>query len=310
MQTKTYKIESKMDELGLSVLVGVPESDHRIGIVQISHGMEEHKERYLPFMEYLCERGYVCVIHDHRGHGESVFSRMDYGYFYENGKEAIVEDVHQITRWIKEKYPSLPLYLFGHSMGSLIVRCYAKKYDDEISGLIICGSPSNQKAVGLAIFLCKILIRVRGDHASGNLMEKLAFRSYLSGIKDVQSPHDWLSYNRENVRRYDEDPLCGHTFCLNGFLNLFLLVKETYSMKGWQMKHPDLPVFFLSGAEDPCMESKESFEDSVRFMRKVGYMDTKAKIYPNMRHEILNETGNQQVYKDVLTLLRRWSKKG
>ena len=90
MQTKTYKIECKMDELGLSVLVGVPESDHRIGIVQISHGMEEHKERYLPFMEYLCERGYVCVIHDHRGHGEVYFPGWITDIFMKTGKRQLL----------------------------------------------------------------------------------------------------------------------------------------------------------------------------------------------------------------------------
>ncbi|MDO4941656.1 MAG: alpha/beta fold hydrolase [Lachnospiraceae bacterium] len=306
MQTQTYKIVSKMDELGLSVLLAMPESDV-VGIVQLVHGMEEHKERYLPFMKYLCDHGYLCVIHDHRGHGGSVYSNKDYGYFYENGKEAMIEDVHQITCWVKEKYPNLPVFLFGHSMGSLIVRCYTKKYDDQIQGLIVCGSPSNRKAVGTAIFLCKTLIKLKGDHASGKMLEKIAFRSYLSGIEDIQSPNDWLSYNRANVKNYDEDPLCGNSFTLNGFLNLFLLVQETYSREGWQVKNPDLPVFFISGEDDPCMESKGAFEEAIRFMREVGYANAKAKVYPKMRHEILNEEERECVYEDVLTLLKRWA---
>lgn len=308
MQVQKYKLVSKMDGLGLSVLVAQPE-DNAIGIVQLVHGMSEHKERYVPFMEYLCDHGYLCVIHDHRGHGDSVYSEADYGYFYENGKEAIIEDVYQITGWVKEKFPDLPVYLFGHSMGSLIVRCYTKKYDDQIQGLIVCGSPSNQKAVGAAVHLCKAMIRVKGDHASGKLLHKIAFGSYTAKLKKREkSLNSWISYESQNVQDYDDDPKCGFVFTLNGFLNLFLLVQETYSKKGWQLHHPDLPVFFISGDEDPCMGSRDQFEDAIRFMREVGYERTKAKVYPNMRHEILNEKDKEQVYQDVVTLLKRWDR--
>jgi alpha-beta hydrolase superfamily lysophospholipase len=305
MKLETYELTSHMDGLGLSTLLAIPDGEAK-GIVQLVHGMAEHKERYVPFMKFLCEHGYVCVIHDHRGHGDSVRSKDDYGYFYENGKEAIVQDVYQVTNWIKEKYPNLKLYLFGHSMGSLIVRCYTKKYDADIDGLIVCGSPSNNKAAGAAVALAKAMILVKGDHAAGNLLQKMGLGHYNDDFDADFSPNDWISENRENVIAYDADPKCGFIFTLNGFLNLFLLVQDTYSEKGWECHHPRLPVFFLSGEEDPCMGSREEFEDAIRFMRKVGYRDTKAKIYPGMRHEILNEEDREQVYEDVLTLLQRW----
>lgn len=305
MQMQQFEVTSHMDGLGLSTTLAVPDEEI-IGIVQLVHGMAEHKERYLPLMEYLCERGYVCVIHDHRGHGCSVRSEDDYGYFYEDGKEAMVEDVHQITEWVKQKYPGVKNYLLGHSMGSLVVRCYTKKYDQDIDGLIVCGSPSNNPVVNIAILMCKMMIRLKGDDAPGDLFQKMVFGSYNDQFDETFSINDWLSENRENVKAYDEDPKCGYTFKLNGFLNLFLLIKDTYSKKGWQIKHPDLPVFFLSGEKDPCMGEKEQFEDAIRFMRAVGYQDTKAKLYSNMRHEILNEDEKETVFEDIVTLLKRW----
>lgn len=305
MQVQQYEITSHMDGLGIDTILAIPEQKP-IGIVQLVHGMAEHKERYLSLMEYLCDQGYVCVIHDHRGHGGSIRSKEDYGYFYADGKEAIVEDVHQVTQWVKKRYPELPNYLFGHSMGSLIARCYVKKYDNEINGLIVCGSPSNNVLAGLAILLCKIMIKIKDDHARGDLFQKIAFGAYNRGFNPEFSPNDWISENRENVKDYDADEKCGFIFTLNGFLNLFLLVKETYSKKGWNLKNPSLPVFFLSGAKDPCMNTREAFEDAVRFMRQMGYRNTKAKLYPDMRHEIFHEDDKEQVYKDIVTLLKRW----
>ena len=119
-----FQIISDCDQTVLDGLMVKP--DNPKGIVQFSHGMCEHKERYIDFMETLSQEGYICVIHDHRGHGKSVKSQDDLGYFNENGHEYIVEDLHQVTLWIKKQYPTLPLYLFGHSMRSLVVRCYCQ----------------------------------------------------------------------------------------------------------------------------------------------------------------------------------------
>ena len=143
MRQEILTLYSKSDGLPLSVAKFAPDTDAEIkGIVQISHGMAEHKERYFPFMEYLVSKGYAAVINDHRGHGASVKSKDDLGYFYDESGRFIMEDLHQITQDIKEHLPGKPVYLFGHSMGSMVVRDYIKKYDDQIEKLIVCGSPS------------------------------------------------------------------------------------------------------------------------------------------------------------------------
>ena len=138
----TLKLKSNFDDLSLGVAF-LPAQGTPKAIFQIVHGMAEHKERYYPFMEFLSEHGYACVIHDHRGHGESVKSEQDLGFMYDGGADAMVEDVLLVQDWAKGQFPNLPVYLFGHSMGSMVVRAFTRKYDDRIDKLIVCGCPSN-----------------------------------------------------------------------------------------------------------------------------------------------------------------------
>ena len=127
---REFTIQSKVDGLVLDGLVVEPEEGvQRTALLQLSHGMSEYKERYLPFMEYMAEHGVVCVIHDHRGHGKSVKSDQDLGFMYGAGGAGLVEDLFLVTKWAKKEYPDLPFVLMGHSMGSLVVRAYAKEHD-------------------------------------------------------------------------------------------------------------------------------------------------------------------------------------
>ena len=135
------RIEASSDGLRLAMLISEPVGEPK-GIVQIVHGMCEHKERYIPFMEYLSAHGYVCAIHDHRGHGETVLNEEDLGYMYKGGWRALVEDIKLVQNEIKASYPALPYTLFGHSMGSMAVRSFTKRYDDSIDTLFVCGCPS------------------------------------------------------------------------------------------------------------------------------------------------------------------------
>ena len=128
MQKLCFTIPSAYDELPLSCLVYEPDETPK-GIVQLVHGMCEHKERYEELMAFLCENGYVVACHDHRGHGDSVRSQEDWGWFGDTTGEAVVNDAVQFTEYLKEKYPDIPVTLFGHSMGSMVVRCYIQKHE-------------------------------------------------------------------------------------------------------------------------------------------------------------------------------------
>ncbi|HEX3078780.1 MAG TPA: alpha/beta fold hydrolase [Lachnospiraceae bacterium] len=304
MKQERFIMISEFDKLPISVLVCLPDDTPK-AILQISHGMCEHKERYLHFMKYLCSQGYICVIHDHRGHGDSVKDPDDLGYFNQNGEKGIVKDVYQLNRFMKERYPDLKYFLLGHSMGSLIVRVYAKKYDDTIDGLIVCGSPSENKGASLGILLTRIIGKVRGDHVRVNVLQNMAFKDYNKNTEKITEA-DWICSNQEIVQIYEKDPYCNYIFTVNGFRCLFLLMREAYSRKGWLNRNRDLPIWFISGNEDPCMGDVEKFHQAVRRMKEVGYQDVQAKIYDKMRHEIINETERMLVYKDILDRLDNW----
>ena len=309
---KTVYLTSKQDGLKLHVLLMEPEQSPK-GIVQICHGMAEHKERYEPFMQMLCNNGYISVIHDHRGHGKSVKDAADLGYFYDDSGKAIIEDAHQVTTWMKERYgEELPYHLFGHSMGSLVVRCYLKKYDDELDSLIVCGSPSENKAAKAAGFLAKTACKM-GAHKKGNFFQKMALGLYGKALGEDESENGWISYNKENVKAYDENPLDGFVFSNNGFLNLFWNVNwassALYNKKGWQVKHPSLPILFIAGADDPCIGSKKQYAQAMTTLKKRGYNQVRGMLFLNRRHEILNEDDVEKVYDAVLHFLEQHSKR-
>jgi len=297
MVTKLYKTKSAFDGTMLEVMITEPEVQPK-GVLQMCHGMAEHKERYTEVMEKMTEGGYVCVMHDHRGHGNVPFS--DRGYMTDDTGEAIVDDVIQITEEIKEKYPGLPVILFGHSMGSLVVRCVMKKNDKAYSGLIVCGSPSKNPAVGAAITLINIMRKFKGDRYRSKFIDNMAFGSYLKNIENPRYPHAWISTDMEVQKAYADSEKCGFLFTLNGFLNLMLLMKRTYDNGGWKVENPDCPVMFIAGEQDPCITSEKDFNAAVEFMREKGYKDVSSKLYPDVRHEILNESCRKEVWKDML----------
>ena len=299
MLIENKKIKSNQVGLELEMSIIKPEGEIK-GIVQIAHGMAEHKERYYSFMEYLVSNGYLAIIHDHRGHGVSVKTQEDLGYFYDDKAEYIVEDMYQITKQMKEQYPDKKLILFGHSMGSMVVRKYIKKYDKDIDQLIVCGSPSKNPYVGLALIMVKILKIFKGEHHRSNLVQKLAFASYNKKIENPISENAWVCANEETVKEYDKDKLNGFIFTLNGFQNLFTLMKDIYTKQGWELKKKDLPIFFIAGQDDPVIVSQKDWQKAQNFLKEIGYQNVSEKLYQGMRHEILNEKDKKTVFEDIL----------
>lgn len=305
MKQHQFTVKSHMDGLPLSVLLVEPDSTPK-AIVQILHGMCENKERYLDFMTYLASQGFVSVIHDHRGHGASVYSKADLGYMYANGAKSIVEDTNQISRMIRKRCPDLPIYLLGHSMGSLVARAYVKQYDRVLDGLIVSGSPSYNPGCKPGLFMAKVGGKILGDKTKGKFIHKLGFAANNAMFPNATSPNAWICSDEAVVKAYDESELCGFIFSLNGFETLFKLMNKVYDKHHWHMNNKKLPIWFISGSEDPCMIKEKDFSKAVQLMKDVGYEDVQYKIYKGMRHEILNEKENQKVYHDIVTKLEVW----
>ena len=296
MRTEKIKINSKVDNLEIECLLVVPDEEIK-GIIQITHGMNEHKERYLDFMGFLAQKGYVCIINDHRGHGNSIKEKDDIGYFYDNNAEYVVEDLKQITEYITKKFKDKKIILFGHSMGSMIVRKYIEKYDDKIDGLIVCGSPSENKLAKLGLILIKVLEKIKGERYRSKFIRNLMFNGY---DKENETKNSWICYNEEIVKKYKEDPLCQYEYTLNGMENIIKLMIDIYNPKLYKKKNLNLPIYFIAGKDDPVIASEEKWNAAQDFLINIGYQNIQNKLYENMRHEILNEKENQKVYEDIL----------
>lgn len=301
MKERTFSVVSNYDGLQLQGVIYEPDAQPK-GIVQLVHGMCEYKIRYLPLMRFLAENGYVAACYDQRGHGESVTQKEDLGWFNDFHGKAIVEDCAQVTKYLKTEYPNLPLTLYGHSMGSMVVRCYLREHDDLIDKLVVCGSPASNPLAGVAVGLAKTIRLFRGQRHRSKM---LAFLSTGKGKKAFQKAGkgSWLTHDEEIVKAYYSDERCRYTFTVNGFENLFNLMKYTYKKRGYKVQKPDLPILFISGGDDAVLDGEKNWQKTLDFIRKVGYTNVSGKLYADMRHEIHNDLCKAEVYADVLQFI-------
>lgn len=305
---RVHEMISNQDQVNISVLACIPDHDIQ-GILQFVHGMAEYKERYIHTMETFANQGYVCVIHDHRGHGKSVKSREDLGYFYESSGMYAVADTYQVSQWIKKQFPDVPLILLGHSMGSLIARLYCKRYDKQLDGLIVCGSPSKHKMLPIVNKIVKKIKKRKGDRYRSEFIQKLVFGSFEKKYKHKLSKNMWICSDPSTIMQYDKDELCGFLFTVNGFENLFTMLFEVYDKQHWVCEKPDLPILFISGKNDACMLNERKFKEAYGFMKAVGYQNVEHHLFPAMRHEILNEKEKKKVYAYIYHWLQQKNRK-
>lgn len=297
MQQEKFIIASKMDKTPLSVLMVTPDGAPK-GLVQFSHGMAEHKERYLRVMCLLAAEGYASIIHDHRGHGESVRAQEDLGYFYSAGADGVTADLAQVNALLRRRFPGLKLVMVGHSMGSLAARAYAAEHGDTLDGLLLSGSPGYNAACGMGKALTWVLqgAHLGNDRARSKLMDAMLNGPFEKNFQG-DSHFLWLSADQDNVRAYENDPLCGFGFTLNGYRALLTLMPRAYDEK---TRLPEtLPVRFMSGEDDPCALGHMGFDMARENIEKRGPKNAEAKMYPGLRHEIFNELSDE-VDNDLL----------
>ena len=302
VKTDKFTFESGYDGLTLHATAYLPKKPK--GILQVVHGMCEHMGRYEEMLQYFAENGYVACGFDQRGHGASAPFETDLGWFGDTEGKAVVDDAVRFTRLMKERYPGIPVYLYGHSMGSMIARCYLQEHDGEIDKLIVSGSPNKNVLAGVAVLLAKGVKLVKSSRHRSKMLRNLS-----TGSGDDKFPGEgknaWLTRDKSVVEAYNADPKCAFIFTVNGFENLFNLLKNAYDDDLFQVSNPDLPIHFVAGSDDPIIGNEDKWLFGHRHLRERGYRNVSGKLYHGMRHEPHNEIGKEDVFADVLGFLEK-----
>ena len=272
-------------------------------IVQIAHGMSEYIDRYDDFGRWLASHGIMVCGADHYAHGVNVRDPNNWGVLpSDQGKEILIQGFQLMRLSMEETYGTkLPYFVFGHSMGSFIVRAYIARYGQGLNGAIICGTGHNPMAVCKAGgIMAKAIAKVKGDGYRSKFLNGLADGAYSKAIPDARTPFDWLNTDPEKVDEYINDPACGFMFSAGGYVALMGLTAEVADKKKIAGIAKDLPVYFIAGDSDPVGANGQGVKTVFEMFKAAGIKDVDCKIYKNMRHEILNEPGHLEVYEDVL----------
>lgn len=284
----------------------MPENGSIRAILQIAHGMIEHIERYGEFANYLTTMGFLVIGHDHIGHGRSVETAADWGFLPpKNGDVIMVEDLHRHRLLVQEKYPDLPFFMLGHSMGSYVLRRYLADYGEGLSGAILMGTgfvPGMAARSGIA--LCHAMAKGTGWHHRSRLVTGMTFgKEYRDFDMNGEDPsNSWLSRDVEMVKKNLSDPACRYLFTLGGYLALFQTVLFDSHQKNADAIPGSLPLLLVSGDRDPVGSFGKGVRRVEGMLRKVDRQDLTCRLYEGCRHEILNELNRQEIYED----LRDW----
>lgn len=276
----------------------IPEGEVK-AVLQIIHGMAEYIERYEHVAEWFTERGILVTGDDHLGHGASVSDGGVYGYFCEQDPATVVvRDVHRLKKMTQEAYPGVPYFIWGHSMGSFILRNYMMKYGTGIDGAIVCGTGGQPK---MLVKFAKGLANVQKLFLGGKHVAKM-LNTMAFGDKSKLEPghaNDWLCTDHSVVEKYDADPLCGFTFTVNGFITLFTLIDRLNSDKNLSKMPKELPILMVSGSEDEVGENGKGVKRVYDKYMEIGMKNVTLKFYDKMRHEIHNEPIKETLFGDI-----------
>lgn len=301
MISKSFTFKGK-NNLDIFVYKWLPDENEEVkGVVQIAHGMAETAARYEGFASTLTKEGFIVYANDHRGHGKTAGEVEKLGELGEDSFNSMVEDMHRLNEIIKEENFTLPIFLFGHSMGSFLSQRYVCLYGGELNGAIITGTCG---ARGIILDIGKLIARTEikkiGRNGRSDKLGKLIFGSYDRSFKPCRTAYDWLSSDNKEVDKYINDPFCGYSFTAGFFYDFLSGLKSIENDNEIKNVSIDLPIYIFGGDKDPVGKNGKGVLKLVKTYKKYGIKDLTYKLYKGGRHEMLNEINKEEVMYDVV----------
>lgn len=267
--------------------------------ILILHGMAEHQKRYQPFAEYLVKNGFDVFIYDHRGHGSDK-KLSELGFFSnDKGYQLVIDDVISVSEYIGANNRTSKFFLFGHSMGSIIARNVIQTYTD-YNGVIICGTPyPSMFMTNSGLFVASLIQYFRGPKHISPFLSNLMFGGKKYTSLSTRTAFDWLSRSNPIVGAYMHDPYCGFTCTASFYHDLLKLTQHSIKKSMIKLTKTEMPLFVISGEKDPVGGYGKDIQKYLSVLKKLGFSNVTSKIYPDCRHELLNELNNEEVFSDI-----------
>jgi alpha-beta hydrolase superfamily lysophospholipase len=274
-------------------------------VVQVAHGMAEHAARYARFATALNAAGYAVYAADHRGHGGSASSPEHLGDFGGEGALwRVVEDQERLRQRIAADHPGTPVVLFGHSMGSFIMRAYLYAHAPRAAAAILSGMPGGKIPLVVAGRAVARVERARlGPRGRSSLLHAMSFGAYNRAFRPARTPSDWLSRDEAEVDKYCADPACGFTITTQGWIDVLGLIVAIQKLENVRKVPRDLPILVFSGDQDPVGDRGAGVRATLELFARAGLSRVTHRLYPGGRHEMLNETNREEVQCDVIAWL-------
>lgn len=265
------------------------------GIVLIIHGMGEYIERYNEFAAFLLENNFAVFGHDHRGHGESIDE--GFGFFKEkDGWNRVIKDIKNVYDHIISKYPKLPMFILGHSMGSFMTRAFIHRYKDlKITGVLISGTGNPSKWQTIAIHhLARLITRINGPYKESQFLHNISMGDFNDSFRD-KNVKSWLTSDREKYEEFRAYEHYGKPMTASFYRDFF---KGVYEVMEEDAYNVNFPLYIFSGSEDPVGSFGADHYEVIE--KYSNYTQVDEKLYKGYRHEMLNEINRIEVYNNIL----------
>lgn len=272
-------------------------------IVQISHGMQGHIFRYIDLIEFLNKNGIVVCGNDHLGHGQTSKGTGNDGYFAKkNGYKFVTKDLYTMTSIAKDKYPNVPYFLLGHSMGSFFARYYAYLFPNELNGLIICGTAGKVPGTSFGIKLLSFIKFFKGDRSHCELAKKIMLKNYYKYIEKNETGKEWVTSDKTKLKECELDERCNFNFTASAYKDMLTVLKFVNTNKWAKGINKNLPILLASGAKDAVGDYGKGVCEVYSKLEKQKLNDLQMKLYAKAYHELHNEIPEikNEFFDDVL----------